>query len=554
MVIRLFVLVLLSWLTAHPALAASFSASVDRTRISEQETLTLSLRYEAQVLFQKPDFQPLEQDFRILNEQRAQRMVVSNGQRESYTECLLTLLPLRTGELTIPALTFDGQTTTAIRVRVSATPAAVKQQQQEDFFFVTEVTPADQQYVQSQLLYTERLYYRYEHDSAALSDLKVTDARVLPADDVRRYNTVIEGRRFGVYERRFLIFPEVSGELVIPGQRFTARMINAYDRWSRGQQVSVVSKPLRLNVKPIPAEYPAAPWLPVRNLQAEDFYSTDPANWVAGEAVVHSLTLQADGLPGAQLPAIALPEIPGLRYYPDKNSSDDQMTEQGVVGQASQTVAMVAMQGGELVMPEIRIPWWNTELDRLEYAVLPARTLQVKGNSAAPAAAAKPASPAPTASMPATATEIPAAAAWLLGLGVALLLSLGLNLWQWRRARGLPLPGTPETLAPSRNAQWNALNQACNSNQPAAIRTALLAWVNAGGMGPVNNPIHNLGELSRRLNDPRLQNELAALDAHLFSNQPNSAFNGQNLKTLLKSGQFRLQSVSERSAGLYPSG
>ncbi len=55
MVIRLFVLVLLSWLTAHPALAASFSASVDRTRISEQETLTLSLRYEAQVLFQKPD-------------------------------------------------------------------------------------------------------------------------------------------------------------------------------------------------------------------------------------------------------------------------------------------------------------------------------------------------------------------------------------------------------------------------------------------------------------------------------------------------------------------
>ena len=416
MVIRLFTLVLLSWLIAHPALAANFSASVDRTRISEQETLTLSLRYEAQVLFQKPDFQPLEQDFRIVNEQRAQRMVVSNGQRESYTEWLLTLLPLRTGELTIPALSFDGQTT-AIQVQVSPTPAAVKQQLQEDFFFVTSVTPPDSLYVQSQLLYTEKLYYRFEHDNAALSELKVTDARVQPLGDVRQYTTVIDGKRLGVYERRFLIFPAVSGELVIPGQRFTARMLNAYDRWSRGQQVSVVSKPLRLNVKPIPAEYPAAPWLPVRNLQAEDFYSTDPASWVAGEAVVHSLTLQADGLPGAQLPAIALPEIPGLRYYPDKNSSDDQMTEQGVVGQASQTVAMLAMQGGELVMPEIRIPWWNTELDRLEYAVLPARTLQIKGSSAAPAAAAKPASPAPTASMPATATEIPAAAAWLLGAG-----------------------------------------------------------------------------------------------------------------------------------------
>lgn len=554
MVIRLFVLVLFTWLTAHPALAASFSASVDRKNISEQETLTLSLRYEAQVLFQKPDFQPLQQDFQILNEQRAQRMVVSNGQRESYTEWTLTLLPRRTGELTIPALTFDGETSAAISIQVSATPAAVKQQLQEDFFFVTSVTPPDSLYVQSQLLYTEKLYYRFEHDNASLSELKVTDARVQQLGDVRQYTTIIDGKRLGVYERSFLIFPTVSGELVIPGQRFSARMVNPYDRWSRGQQISVVSKPLRLEVKPIPAEYPASPWLPLRSLQAEEHFSTDPSDWVAGEAVVHSLTLQAAGLPGAQLPAIALPEIPGLRYYPDQNSNADQVTEQGVIGQATQTVAMVAMQGGTLTLPEIRIPWWNTELDRLEYAVLPARTLQVQGSSPAPAASAGAASPTPTITIPATATERPAATPWLLGLGLALLLSLGLNLWQWRRARGLPLPGTPEPLVPSRNAQWNALKQACNSNQPAAIRTALLAWVNAGGMGPVATPIHNLGELSRRLNDPRLQNELAALDAHLFSSQPNSAFNGQNLKTLLKSGQFRLQSVSERSAGLYPSG
>src|SRR5690606_29167385 len=153
------------------------------------------------------------------------------------------------GELTIPALSFDGQTTAAIQVQVSPTPASVKQQLQEDFFFVTSVTPPDSLYVQSQLLYTEKLYYRFEHDNAALSELKVTDARVQPLGDVRQYTTVIDGKRLGVYERRFLIFPAVSGELVIPGQRFTARMLNAYDRWSRGQQVSVVSKPLRLNVK-----------------------------------------------------------------------------------------------------------------------------------------------------------------------------------------------------------------------------------------------------------------------------------------------------------------
>src|SRR5690606_40718856 len=106
--------------------------------------------------------------------------------------------------------------------------------------FVTSVTPPDSLYVQSQLLYTEKLYYRFEHDNAALSELKVTDARVQPLGDVRQYTTVIDGKRLGVYERRFLIFPAVSGELVIPGQRFTARMLNAYDRWSRGQQVSVV--------------------------------------------------------------------------------------------------------------------------------------------------------------------------------------------------------------------------------------------------------------------------------------------------------------------------
>ena len=553
MVRRIFgsMLMLFFLLSGAPAWANEFTATTDRTQLGEQETFNLILRYNAQVGFGSPDTTALQRDFQILNQQRSNQFRSVNGKTDSFTQWTLTLLPKRTGTLTVPPVTFEGKSTLPVTIEVSPLPAGVREQLAQEFFFDIRVSPVDALYVQGQLIYTEKLYYRSAHEDPTLSELKVTDARVQALGDVRQYTTVIDGQRLGVYERRFAIFPETAGELVIPGQRFNAQVANPYDRWSRGRQISVVSKPLRLNVLPIPDAYPQAPWLPARKLVLEERFSIPPQQWVAGEAVTRTLIMKAAGLPGSQLPAIALPVIDGLRYYPDQNRHDESNGEQGIDGYAEQSVALVATRDGRLVLPEVRIPWWNTERNQLEYAILPAHSIQVQGG-----APATPTADTQATSLPATATSAMSIWLWLASglLSLALLLSLILNVWLWRRQRRTPVPSVQagHSGAPDTAALWHTFSNACQNNNAAAMRSSLLNWVNAGGMGPLSQPVSSLTSLSRLTDNPSLQAALAELDAHLFSQQANSAFNGQNLKSLLQTNRLHRSADVTSEPSLYP--
>ena len=52
----------------------------------------------------------------------------------------------------------------------------------------------------------KKLYYTVNHEDPTLSELKVTDALVIPLGEVRQYTTTVSGQRMGVYERRYAIF------------------------------------------------------------------------------------------------------------------------------------------------------------------------------------------------------------------------------------------------------------------------------------------------------------------------------------------------------------
>ena len=73
--------------------------------------------------------------------------------------------------------------------------------------------------------------------------------------------------------------------------------------------------------------------------------------------------------------------IPELRFYPDQESIEQSELADGLQGQRIQSEALVARSGGNWTLPEIRIPWWNTETDTLQFAVLPARSVSVNALS-----------------------------------------------------------------------------------------------------------------------------------------------------------------------------
>jgi hypothetical protein len=499
--------------------AATLSATVDRKQITENDSFRLFLRYDEQVGFGQPDLTLLKKDFRVINQQRSNQFRSMNGKTVSFTEWTLVLSPLRTGNLIIPAIEFKGQKSQAIEVSVNQLPQSVKDQIAKEFFFDIEIDPSSS-YVQGQVLYTEKLYYSVNHEDATLSELKVTDAHVIPLGEVRQYNTSINGQRMGVYERRYAIFAEESGEMIIPGQKFTANVVNSYNRWSRGRPVSVVAQPSRIEIKPTPSNYPQSPWLPSPQVTISDRWSKPYSEWQVGEPVTRNITINAQGLSGSQLPNVALPIVEGLKYYPDQSEHQDKVDSLGIQGLLQQSLAIVPTRAGRITVPEMRIPWWNIESNRLEFAILPAQTIDV-----APAASTAPVASSQQEQMQAATNQQTTSADsnsgyWILTTLLLLVSNLitGYLLW---RGKGNEAQTTTKAKEDSGKSILKQLKKACQNNQDSEIRHLLKLWAQQ------EHQLASLDQLAKHYNDLALTNALAELDSHLYQNKENSVFNGQ---------------------------
>lgn len=559
-------LLIVSLLISMESLAANLTASVDRKVVGENDTFTLLLRYNEQVSFRSPDLDPLEQDFRVLNKKQSTQFRSVNGNSEYFTDWAIVLSPKRTGTLTIPAIHFGGSRTQPIQIEVQAVSSSVKEKLANEFFFDIRVSEGPA-YVQGQILYTEKFYYATSPEGASLSDFQVTDARVQPLGEVRSYQTIIEGQRFGVYERQYAVFPEESGTLVIPGQRFSGRIPNPYDRWSRGQPLSVVSKPIEINVLPIPAEYPQSPWLPSPKVSISETYSESLQNWKVGEPVTRTIRLTAQGLTGSQLPAIALPVVDKLRYYPDQSNHAETLTEAGIQGELEQSMAVVPTAEGRLVLPEIRVPWWNTQLQKVDYAVLPSRTVvvaaatniqapSVSGPSAAASQNLPNSLPHPTQAQAASAEAPHNQGIWVAISALLLISNIISVFWLWRMHHAKTAsPEATSVSSSARDAQtqkqhWKAFTNACRNNDAATIRSALLQWASLRYTTTNNNSnLKQLTQLKQITHDPKLHAALDELDAYLYAASDSSVFNGTNLLALVK-GLENKANLSQQSAGL----
>jgi len=79
-----------------------------------------------------------------------------------------------------------------------------------------------------------------------------------------------------------------------------------------------------------------------------------------GQNLTRILALRADGLPAETLPPFEEIQVPGIRTYPESPERETETTNAGLSSSLSQATALVPVQAGDLILPEIRIPWWDT--------------------------------------------------------------------------------------------------------------------------------------------------------------------------------------------------
>ncbi|MDR8013723.1 BatD family protein [Ectopseudomonas guguanensis] len=469
---------LLLLMLAGQAQAEAFFASVDRTRLSEGETVVLTLESTDPTRFGRPDLSPLERDFEILGSRQVNRLSSIGDTPRASTRWILTLQPRRSGEVTIPAIRLEDAETLPIVLNVEEAVSAGDGDRLAPVFIDASLDQPSV-YVQAQAILTLRIYHSVSmYDDSSLTPLRIADARIEQLGEPRTYEKSIGGVLHGVIELQYAIYPQRSGELLIPGQTFSATLVDRSRNNDflpfgprTGKVTRVKSPDIPLQVKAKPADYPPdAPWLPARALGLAETWNPQPQQSQVGDSLTRRLILKVDGLSSAQLPPLPATQVEGLRRYPDQPQMNDQKSESGIIGTREEREALVPSRAGSFDLPPLEVLWWNTQTDTLERTTLAARTLQVAENPQLQNDE-QPNTPMVTTQV----IEGPELWPWQLACALLSLTTLlGFGLW-WH-ARRQPAIQRAAQAGPSPRTLLDDLKRACQAGDAQATRHALDAW------------------------------------------------------------------------------
>jgi hypothetical protein len=545
-------------LAGSPANAA-LRAWVENTQIAAGDTVELTLTHDGQTSSQA-DLTPLKQDFDIVGRSTSTRLQITNGSASATTELHLSLAPKHAGQLTVPAISWGADRSAPLSLVVGAARGGQNSAGQgatdNRILLETESDPKTP-YVQGAVHVTVRVFAAVPLSQADL-DFTTTDAalvRQVGSDETG--TTEKNGQSYQVVVRHYLLFPQRSGQLSIPGPVLSGaipaktRSADPNDPFSGffggspfgrmmnpTKPIRLNSDPITLDVRPRPAGAGLSYWLPARNVTLTEQWRPTDLQAHVGDPVTVNLRLQATDLTAAQLPDLStlLNLPPGLKAYPDEPKLKDTAQSGSLVGDREQNIALIADQAGSFTIPELRLSWWDTQSNQTREVVIPARRLIVQpaagSKSPAPigtpdgqsATAGSPASSAPQSPVatpaPATNTRTPGAGygpwAWVsLALGILWIATLvG---WIMSRRRSTPAaPQSPQAGPPTtdKSGARAAFHAACHANDANAARRNLLLWANAILPAP---RILGLGDLARRIDDPQLATLLRTLDRGCYA-------------------------------------
>lgn len=532
-------LFLLLFMTAVSQLtyAARITVDIDRTILEEGESFNVEFSSDGSV-DGEPDFTVLDKDFRFLSQSQSSNIQFINGRMSSQKQWQLILMPKKTGKVVIPAINFGKDKSKPTAVIVKKTSANNNNKDNALIFIETEATPKTA-YIQSQIIFTMRIYHAISLVNASLSEVHLSDKNAIIeklGDDIS-YEKRIKGNRYKVFEKRFAIFPQQSGELKIDPVEFEGQYINNRRML---QSKFIQSDPITIEVKMQPDVQSAKAsdrWLPSTNIKIDEQWSADLSSIKVGEPITRTITITAEGILGAQLPELTSGSIEQIKQYPDQPQVTTRKTKTGVIGIRQDKIAYIPTKSGKFRLPGIEIPWWNTQKDRQEIARIPSYEMNVKPGAKPQSSTVPPADPAPiilpqtdatTSTQSNVENELPSA-----GIGLQTSTEWQGNYWFWISIIFITLwlatlslywrqklSTKSSLIEPGKRNTQNVmalerkLRQACNRDDAEAVKLLLLEWASA--VWPTTKPM-SLGEFSRRC-DPQLSIAVDTLGRKLYGN------------------------------------
>lgn len=306
------------------------------------------------------------------------------------------------------------------------------------------------------------------------------------------------GETYVSQNHEFTVFPQRPGTIRIPP--ITARFGSKESFNAEVVEHSLKTPEIQFEAKSPPGAVAGEVIVSTINLSIQETWNPKPDKAKVGDSFTRTITFKAAAVPGMVLPALKFEESPGLAVYPKEAQVRDQTERGDFTGQRVESVTYVCESPGKVVIPELKIRWWNPEAEEWKEKEFASVELDVAENPVL----AEEESKAATGS---------ASMAWLWGIGVVVAVLLGLWFsgprlliilgdWKAKREAGEP-------------RQFKRLLKACRAEDYKAAYDELSAWLdrfgyNSGEMSSGGMPADS-GSLKE--SSIRLQQRLIGMDA-----------------------------------------
>ena len=558
---KFLILFLLAFLLIAPAWAqdSTIETQVDKTSLPLGQSLSLSIIYN-NIQPPKADVSSLRGDFDVVGVAESTNINIINGKSSMQYVRKFRLIPKREGEIEIPAFD-DGQGNLSQPIKINVVPAGTevaapisdKSKQdsaspQQTQFSMTGRVNNNNPYVQQEIIYTVSLI-----DSGGLQGHEpVFELQNNQDWVIRSLGTpeilplVVQGKKMREILFKYALFPQKSGKLTIPAVRFEGYTLSRPKKridpfadlfgddlssslgftFAEQNPVILRTKPLEIDVKPVPASNNGNWWLPAKNVMLVDSFEPENSKFMVGEAVHRRVFLKADGVLDNQLPEIKFPNVDGIKQYPEKPAFDMNVENGSVVSLMQVSNVYIPNLSGEQILPEIKVNWFNVLTNKTETAVLPAKKILVtespnlpknESQNTTPVVEKTPQPSVQTPSQPQQNQNLLFAA---IGIG-AFVLGILLTLFIGRKKQPVDL---------SLHALNKQIIDSAKARDLKTLRDLLLSW---GALVFGVAKINNLNELKKLVKDSAFAEQLDIINAFLYAESV-AAWDGEKFITLFK--------------------
>ncbi len=513
---------------------AEVSAWVDNNPVVVGEMFRLHIEAKNVDDPQEPDLSEIR-GLQILNRSvQNQTSIVGTSITRTVNWTYVMLAPSY-GNYRIPALQVGSEKTIPIVLKAEESSQSPNNQivRLEVDVSPNEVYPQQQVLVRVRIIRTGA---QLENESLTPFELAGTQIEKV---NQRSFRKVKNGKRQLITEISYVLLPEKSGTILLPQLSYQGNEIrggNSQGNFGnfgnfgnifqqRGRRIFSNSEAQTIQVKAFPVAFKGW-WLPAAKLELEEQWLPDPPEFRVGEPVTRTLTVNAYGVFGNQIPELSFELPEKMKAYADQPSIETVKTQEGLKGTRVEKWAIIPGQAGKLELPEISVAWWDVQKDEIRTSVFPARIIEVF-----PATVDFPAAPVTqetaieTKKTAVVVTQEPVLADQQVGFWKALAIVFAilwcatLLLWFFLKKNNTA-SGIKKEEEIKRNKELalrsatKKVEKALSSGEAETVQTALLKWADSVWS---ENPPQGIEQIGERI--PQLKNGIKTLNSVLYGKQ-----------------------------------